>query len=103
MLRGAGLVEAAVSGARTRFRAILMTSLAFGLGVLPLLLAEGAGANARRSIGLAVFTGMVSAACLGTLVVPAFFVVAQQLGERLSRPVHPARRPEPVIHEETQP
>ena len=103
VVRGAALVDAAVTGAQTRFRAIVMTSLAFGLGVLPLLLAEGAGANARRSIGIAVFTGMISATCLGTLAVPAFFVVVQRLGERLSRPAPsiPARRA-PAVHEETQ-
>ena len=82
-LHGAEIVAAAVTAAQTRFRPIVMTSLAFGLGMLPLLLAEGAGANARRSIGLAVFTGMLSATCIGTLVVPAFFVVVQRIGERL--------------------
>jgi HAE1 family hydrophobic/amphiphilic exporter-1 len=108
VLRGADIIEAAVSAARTRFRPIVMTSLAFGLGVLPLMLAEGAGANARRSIGVSVFTGMLSATCLGTLVVPAFFVVVQRLGERLTgRVAAPAaRRPpaivSPVLHEETK-
>ena len=83
--RGVDIVQAAVDAAQTRFRPIVMTSLAFGLGVLPLILAHGAGANARRSIGIAVFTGMLSATCIGTLVVPALFVVTQRLSERFGK------------------
>ena len=106
-LHGAEIMAAAVTAARTRFRPIVMTSLAFGLGVLPLILSAGAGANARRSIGLAVFTGMLSSTCLGTLAVPAFFVVVQRASERLGERFHfrtaaaSVRTVQP-LHEETQ-
>jgi HAE1 family hydrophobic/amphiphilic exporter-1 len=83
-LRGEGkpILEAAVDAARTRFRPILMTSFAFLLGVLPLVTATGAGANARRSLGLSTFSGMVASTCLAVLLVPSFFVVMQRLQER---------------------
>jgi len=80
---GKGIAEAAVEAARARFRPILMTSFAFILGVLPLVLATGAGANARASIGLTVFTGMIASTCLAVLFVPSFFVVIQGLEEWL--------------------
>jgi hydrophobic/amphiphilic exporter-1 (mainly G- bacteria), HAE1 family len=100
--RGTEIVAAAVAAAQARFRPILMTSLAFGIGVVPLLLATGAGANARRSIGLAVFTGMLGATLLGSIAVPAFYVVAQRLSERVARPGAPAARPtQPSLHERT--
>jgi HAE1 family hydrophobic/amphiphilic exporter-1 len=76
------ILEAAVEAARTRFRPILMTSFAFILGVLPLVLATGAGANARKSLGISVFTGMIASTCLAVVFVPAFFVVLQRLDER---------------------
>jgi hydrophobic/amphiphilic exporter-1 (mainly G- bacteria), HAE1 family len=76
------ILEAALDAARTRFRPILMTSIAFILGVLPLVLATGAGANARRSLGTSVFTGMISSTVLAVVLVPAFFVVLQTLDER---------------------
>lgn len=76
------IVVAAINAARTRFRPILMTSIAFILGVLPLVIATGAGANARRSLGISVFTGMISSTCLAVLLVPAFFIVLQTLDER---------------------
>jgi hydrophobic/amphiphilic exporter-1 (mainly G- bacteria), HAE1 family len=76
------VLEAAVEAARTRFRPILMTSFAFILGVLPLVLATGAGANARRSLGISVFSGMIASACLAVLFVSSFFVVLQRLDER---------------------
>jgi HAE1 family hydrophobic/amphiphilic exporter-1 len=55
-----------------------MTSFAFILGVLPLVLATGAGANARKSIGITVFSGMLASTCLAVLFVPTFFVVIQR-------------------------
>jgi len=58
-----------------------MTSFAFILGVLPLVLASGAGASARKSIGITVFTGMVASTCLAVLFVPSFFVVVQRFEE----------------------
>ncbi|MDI4238229.1 multidrug efflux RND transporter permease subunit [Bradyrhizobium sp. Arg237L] len=72
------LVESAIAAARARFRPILMTSFAFILGVVPLVLATGAGANARKSIGITVFSGMIASTCLAVLFVPAFFVVVQR-------------------------
>jgi HAE1 family hydrophobic/amphiphilic exporter-1 len=78
---GKGLLESAVEAARARFRPILMTSFAFILGVLPLVLATGAGANARASIGITVFTGMLASTCLAVLFVPSFFVVIRGFEE----------------------
>ena len=75
---GKPLVEAAVEAGRARFRPILMTSFAFILGVVPLVLASGAGASARKSIGITVFSGMLASTCLAVLFVPAFFVVVQR-------------------------
>jgi HAE1 family hydrophobic/amphiphilic exporter-1 len=79
---GMEIVTAAVEGARLRFRPILMTSFAFILGVFPLVIATGAGAGARRSIGLAVFSGMLASTCLVVVFVPSFYVVMQRIQER---------------------
>lgn len=76
------ITEAAVLGAKTRFRPILMTSFAFTMGVMPLVFATGAGANARRSIGIAVSSGMVASTCLAVVFVPAFYVLLQSWQER---------------------
>jgi len=76
---GKPLLDSAVNAARARFRPILMTSFAFILGVVPLVIATGAGANARRSIGITVFSGMIASTCLAVLFVPTFFVVIQRL------------------------
>jgi len=81
LYHGKPLHEAAVEAARTRFRPILMTSFAFILGVLPLVLATGAGASARKSIGIAVFSGMIASTCLAILFVPSFFVVIRRFEE----------------------
>ena len=78
---GMKIVEAAVEGARLRFRPILMTSFAFILGVFPLVIATGAGAGARRSIGIAVFSGMIASTCLAVVFVPSFYVVMQRIEE----------------------
>ena len=78
---GRPLLESAVEAARARFRPILMTSFAFILGVAPLVLATGAGASARKSIGITVFSGMLASTCLAVLFVPAFFVVVQRFEE----------------------
>ena len=72
------LLESAVEAARARFRPILMTSFAFILGVVPLVFASGAGASARKSIGITVFSGMIASTCLAVLFVPTFFVVVQR-------------------------
>jgi HAE1 family hydrophobic/amphiphilic exporter-1 len=80
------LLEAAVDAARARFRPILMTSFAFILGVAPLVIATGAGASARKSIGITVFSGMIASTCLAVLFVPSLFVVVQRFEEwRASR------------------
>jgi len=79
------LVEAAVEAAQMRFRAIVMTSVAFILSVVPLVLATGAGAGARRSIGIAVFSGMIASTCLAVLFAPSIFVVVQRFEEWRSR------------------
>ncbi|TCA66306.1 efflux RND transporter permease subunit [Rhizobium leguminosarum] len=78
---GMEILDAAVEAARLRFRPILMTSFAFILGVLPLVLATGAGASARKSIGISVFSGMIASTCLAVLFVPSFYVVLQRLEE----------------------
>jgi HAE1 family hydrophobic/amphiphilic exporter-1 len=80
---GKPLLESALEAARIRFRPILMTSFAFILGVVPLVLATGAGASARKSIGIAVFTGMLASTCLAVLFVPSFFVVVRRFEEWL--------------------
>jgi hydrophobic/amphiphilic exporter-1 (mainly G- bacteria), HAE1 family len=81
--RGVPIVQAAIDASRARLRPILMTSFAFILGVLPLVLATGAGANARKSIGIAVSTGMLASTCLAVVFVPCFFVLIQRLEEWL--------------------
>ncbi len=85
MVHGKSLLESAVEASRTRFRPILMTSFAFILGVLPLVLATGAGANARKSLGISVFSGMIASTCLAVLFVPSFFVVLQRFDEWRAR------------------
>jgi len=73
--------EAARHAAATRLRPILMTSIAFILSVVPLVIATGAGASARKSIGITVFTGMIASTCLAVLFVPSLFVVIQRFEE----------------------
>jgi hydrophobic/amphiphilic exporter-1 (mainly G- bacteria), HAE1 family len=81
MVHGKPILEAAVEAARMRFRPILMTSFAFGMGVLPLVLASGAGANADISLGLSVLSGIIASTCLAVLFVPSFFAVLQHADE----------------------
>jgi multidrug efflux pump len=82
--RGKGLYESVMEAARLRLRPILMTSFAFILGVLPLVFASGAGANARRALGIGVVGGMLSAAVLGVLLAPIFYVVIRRMaGDKL--------------------
>jgi HAE1 family hydrophobic/amphiphilic exporter-1 len=75
--KGKTALEAALEGARLRFRPILMTSLAFILGVVPLMLAAGAGAEARKVMGTTVFSGMLVATIVGVILIPAFFVMIE--------------------------
>ena len=79
---GAGIVEAAMEASRLRLRPILMTAFAFILGVMPLVVAGGPGANARHSIGTTVLGGMIASTLLSLLIVPVFFVVVETLRER---------------------
>ena len=91
---GKPLVASAVEASRARFRPILMTSFAFILGVVPLVLASGAGASARKSIGITVFSGMLASTCLAVLFVPAFFVVVQRFENwRAAKKKMPATKP----------
>ena len=76
---GADLYDGVVEAARQRFRPILMTSMAFSLGVLPLVLSTGAGANGRNTIGSTVLGGTISATVLGVLFVPLFFVIVRRV------------------------
>ncbi|HET8996205.1 MAG TPA: multidrug efflux RND transporter permease subunit [Acetobacteraceae bacterium] len=79
------LEQAGEEGARTRFRPVMMTAMAFIIGVIPLVLASGAGAGARESIGTTVFGGMIFASLIGILFVPPLFVAFERLSERIVR------------------
>jgi len=70
-------------GAQTRFRAVMMTSIAFILGLLPLVIATGAAELSRRAVGTAVFGGMLAASSIGIFLVPMLYVTFQQLRERV--------------------
>ena len=83
--KGAGLIEATMHAVRDRLRPIIMTSLAFGLGVLPLAIASGAGSGAQRAIGTGVLGGMLAGTLLGVFFIPLFFVVVQKLFNRTLR------------------
>jgi HAE1 family hydrophobic/amphiphilic exporter-1 len=91
LTEGRGIEEAAVEASRVRFRPIVMTSIAFILGVAPLVVATGAGAAARRSIGITVFSGMLASTCIAILFVPALFIVLQRWSER-RQPVAAAKK-----------
>ncbi len=88
-LAGRGIIEAAVEASRMRFRPILMTSIAFILGVVPLVFAQGAAAASRRALGTAVFGGMLTSTILAVFFVPVFYVVIQWLSELRSGPPKP--------------
>ena len=86
--------EAAMESARLRFRPILMTAFSFILGVLPLLIATGAGAVSRRALGTAVFGGMLLATVLGVFLIPYLYYVVQRMSEGLGRKKAPEPAPE---------
>ena len=88
---GVGLLDSAIEGARLRFRPVMMTSFAFILGLLPLVIAVGAGAASRRAVGTPVFGGMIAASALGIFVIPMLYVVFQWLRERVG-----SRKPTPA-------
>ena len=92
---GATPAEAAVEAARRRLRPILMTSFAFILGVAPLVVATGAGAEMRQSLGTAVFAGMLGVTVFGLLFTPAFYTLVQQKRSGRSRPV--AKTPQRTV------
>ena len=82
-LAGKSIFDAALSAAKMRFRAVLMTALSFVLGVLPLVFATGAGAGSRVSLGVTVLAGMLAATILGTLLVPLFYSLVQSMREKI--------------------
>ena len=90
---GKSIREAAITAAEQRFRAVMMTALSFLLGVVPLLLASGAGAASQRAIGVAVFGGMLAATVIGIVVIPLLYVLLQWSREKIKR------TPEPVAAE----
>ena len=86
---GMSIRDAAMQAAKLRFRAVMMTNIAFILGLLPLVFAHGAGAASRHSVGMTVFGGMMAVAFIGTFLVPAFYVMIEEMkikiGKRLRR------------------
>jgi multidrug efflux pump len=88
---GRSAIDAAVEAARMRMRPIVMTSMAFGLGVLPLALANGAGSGSQNAIGTGVLGGMLAATFLATFLIPMFYVViVDKLRRKKAAPVQPA-------------
>ena len=83
--KGAGLIEATLHAVRVRLRPIIMTSLAFGLGVVPLAISSGVGSAGQNAVGTGVLGGMISATILGIFFVPIFFVVVERLFDRRAR------------------
>ena len=94
--QGRSLIEAAIEAARLRFRPIIMTSMAFILGVVPLVVATGAGAASRRSIGTGVLGGMLAATFLAIFFVPLFFVLVGRLSQWVTGGVTTVRPPTPT-------
>jgi multidrug efflux pump len=88
--RGHTPAQAALEASRIRLRPILMTSFAFIMGVVPLVLSHGAGAEIRRAMGVAVFSGMLGVTFFGLILTPAFYVVVRGLAARRPHPAEPA-------------
>ncbi|AIF48496.1 efflux RND transporter permease subunit [Dyella japonica] len=97
--KGMALIAATLLAVRTRLRPILMTSLAFGLGVLPLALAAGAGSGAQRAIGTGVLGGMIAGTALGIFFVPLFFVTVQRVFVRKKAPANTAQAMGEMTHD----
>ena len=87
---GRSVVEAALEASRLRLRPILMTSIAFIAGVVPLVFSSGAGAEMRHAIGVAVFWGMLGVTFFGLFLTPLFYVLLRSLAKRFEQPVHTA-------------
>lgn len=96
MANGEGLIDATLGAVRTRLRPVIMTSLAFFFGVLPLALAGGAGAGAMSAIGTAVAGGMLSATFIDLFYIPLLFVVVSEFFRRKERARAPEKVPGPV-------
>jgi len=94
--QGKPLFESALEAAKLRLRPILMTSFAFMLGVVPLLTASGAGAEARKVMGMAVFMGTLIATIIGVIVVPGLFVLIESIGAKKKKPEPPVSPIEPA-------
>ncbi len=90
--QGVPLLDSAIQGARLRFRPVMMTSFAFILGLVPLVIATGAGASSRRAVGTPVFGGMLAASIFGIFIIPMLYVVFQWMRERVS-----GSKPAPAI------
>ena len=90
--KGSSIIEATIEGARLRFRPIIMTSLAFGFGILPLVITTGAGAGAQNAIGTGVLGGMITATVLVLVFAPLFFVLIEKLFGRQQRQQSPSDR-----------
>src|SRR5207253_5422498 len=93
---GASRFDAAVEAAKVRLRPILMTSFAFVLGVLPLVIAHGAGAEMRRTLGTAMFAGMLGVTLFGIFLTPVFFYVIRRISGPLSPAVPPTHEAHPA-------
>jgi multidrug efflux pump subunit AcrB len=87
---GMPILEAAAAGATMRFRAVMMTSIAFIFGLIPLVIATGAAQISRRSLGTPVFAGMIAASAIGIFVIPLLYATFQTWREKVSRPSSPA-------------
>ena len=98
---GKGIVEAALEACKLRLRPILMTSIAFIMGVVPLVFSSGAGAEMRHAMGVAVFAGMLGVTLFGFFLTPVFYVLVRKLAERIS-PTQPANSEAPVLSSEVQ-
>jgi multidrug efflux pump subunit AcrB len=94
--KGVPLLVAATEGARLRFRPVMMTSFAFILGLLPLVIAAGASQLARRNVGTPVFGGMIFASFLGIFAIPPLYVFFQAIRERVRPSTRPSEAPQPA-------
>jgi multidrug efflux pump subunit AcrB len=94
---GLPIREAAAAGAQARFRAVMMTSIAFVLGLVPLVWAHGAAMMSRRAVGTAVFAGMIVASSIGIFLIPMLYVVFQTMRERVKRRFGRRRRARQIV------